>query len=479
MEAPHTDKHTLWLGGSFLIVALAVGFVSKYIFHLGVVRLMPVEDYGVFALIESIIMIAALITASAFPWVVAREIAGAGRKPLKAGLAGNVSIALIIFIALIVTILMRRFDLDLTEQIVIAAVGAILFFTSVSNVLQGALIGNFRFGLLALVRSSNPFIQAIVSIALAITGFGLAGVTIGYVAGSGVAVLIGIIACWRLILSGGSWFDKKIFLGAIPLLIGALGIQLIFQVDQIGVAFFSTEYMSAQYRAARLLAGIPFFATLALVGVLYPYVASLRDKSEDFTVVVSKFLLHVFFISLPYFLLLGLVPDFILGIVLPDNYIGAHEALTILAPAASVLCLGLVLSAALQASGRPVIVAVAISTGLVFQMILVRLLVPMLGLSGAALGTLTGATISLMSIVVLGRISFGLGTDYSSWLVLKAVFLGLALGVVMAVTSTMDTVPSVIVIGLSTVVYYAMLIKFKVVDRRTLLFWRMGRGRLT
>lgn len=475
MEAPQTNRHTLWMGGSFLIAALAIGFVSKYIFHLSVVRLMPVEDYGVFALIESIIMIVALITASAFPWVVAREIAGAGRKPLKAGLAGNVSISLIIFIVLIVTILVRRFELDLTEQIVIASVGAILFLTSVSNVLQGALIGNFRFGLLALVRSSNPLIQAIVSIALAITGFGLAGVTIGYVAGSGVAVLIGMTACWRLILSGGSWFDQNVFLGAIPLLIGALGIQLIFQVDQIGVALFSTEYMSAQYRAARLLAGIPFFATLALVGVLYPYVASLKDKSKDFTIVVSKFLLHVFFISLPYFLLLGVVPDFILGIVLPDNYIGAQEALTILAPAASVLCLGLVLSAALQASGRTVIVAVAISTGLVFQMILVRVLVPSIGLSGAAVGTLTGASVSLISIVVFGRISLGLGPDYSFWLLLKAAFLGLALGVAMIVASTIEPLPSVIVIALSTMVYYGMLIKFNIVDRRTLLFWRASR----
>lgn len=84
-------------GSILLLGALAFATLMRSVFQLTVARILQPEAYGVLAAGEAVFMIGGLVVGSAFPWAVTRSTAETGRSALKAGMLGNLALAILGF----------------------------------------------------------------------------------------------------------------------------------------------------------------------------------------------------------------------------------------------------------------------------------------------------------------------------------------------------------------------------------------------
>lgn len=262
----------------------------------------------------------------------------------------------------------------------------------------------------------------------------------------------------------------KIFLLTWPFAMSAIFAKVYAYVDTFLLKMFLGDIEVGFYSVAYKITFAWQFIPLGLVAALYPAFAHLfKNNPSELAKIFNKSFLYLGLIALP--ILTGIIvlaPEIVLQVYRPD-FFGAILPLQILIASLVFLFINFVLSNLLNAANQQKINTRNLGLTMVFNVILNLLLIPILGVWGAAL------TSSLSTLIL-----FSLNLYASSKIVklspenIKHLFLGVLASALMAILvlylKTIIWWPLTILIG--AVFYLLFLFVFKVISSKDFIFWK-------
>ena len=295
-------------------------------------------------------------------------------------------------------------DLGPAYRLVVPAISLTTVLLAARAVLNGAAQGLFRFGQVAVNQVLEVAIKFSAGLSLVAVGFGVAGVMAGFAIGTAAALLhsLWIVRPDRL-WTGRGWLDRQVVLSTAPLFVGMLGPALILNLDILGLKLLAPgqgDALAGFYQAAVILARIPVFTARALTMVVFSYVASSRRQPSQAN--YGRAAVRAWQrLLLPASVALFIAPQTFIGLIYPDSYQLAASYLRIAAVGGGLLSLMTLLMGIAQAGGqrRPSAVVALVAT--LAQILVLVLVVPAWGATGAAWSLVLAGTVGVAGLAPL------------------------------------------------------------------------------
>ena len=261
-------------------------------------------------------------------------------------------------------------------------------------------IGAFTFA----SKILNNLVQVIVLITLLYIGIGSVNIPISYLSAALVTLLFSYIFCrftFSKIFTNKPKKNKKIireiFAYSWPLVFFGFSMSLLHQVDSfmIGLFISVTEvgYYSAAVPIALLITtSVELFNHLFFPLVIKEYAAGRKDVVKQLSQQTGKW---VYLISLPLFILLIVFPGTFINLLFGAEYLVAENALRFLAIGAMFTSVFEISKRLILMEGKSKTILKITLIVLVINIILNSILIPLLGITGAAIAT-------MLSFVFLG-----------------------------------------------------------------------------
>lgn len=388
-----------------MLISFASTSVINYLFGLAIGWLLLPGDYGLQAFVQTVLLIAGLILNSGFAWSITAEMvrADAARRAalVRGALVANLLLSLAFAAFLVLLFALGPLRTGLESWTVTLLVALTLPFLSMIAIANGAVRGAERFGDLALIRILEMGCRAAGGIVFVLAGFGVQGAVAGFLVGGIVAAVIGL---WRVSRALQMSFWGAVARPSLSLagnMFGALlGMALLLNLDVLALKLFSASAgreLTGHYQAAIMLANTPYYLATALLAVLFPQLARLKELRLTGPAVGEAVRLMVLAL-LPIEVVLILAPETILGMVFPPGYTAAAGALRILAVGNSAIILVATLSFAFQATGKARVPAVVLLSVTFCEAILLAMLVPTHADTGAATLFMSACLCSLVAL---------------------------------------------------------------------------------
>lgn len=245
----------------------------------------------------------------------------------------------------------------------------------------------------------QPTVKLLSAIILIFLGMGIWGLLSAYVLALLSSILIGIY----LLTSSQDWLKyprfesvdiKQLASYSVPLMFAGVIYGTIGQVDYFVIGYFMASSDVGIYKVGYSLAGNLLIVLKAITPVFKPMVS---ERSDDMEVLRSQYRLATRWIimaTIPLAITLVAAPATYLSILFTSEYTAASTALAI-------LVIGYILNASfgpegmiLEGLGYPRLTLLNTVILIAFNAALDILLVPKIGIVGAAIGTATGLTVT-------------------------------------------------------------------------------------
>lgn len=402
----------VWLTASEVIFNIAA-----YVVHSVAGRILGPADYGRYGLVVTLTTMVIVLIGNGIPTAMSKYISGVLEKSpqnirsikrkatlLQIYIIGGVTV-LFFLLAPVIAWLLRDPSLTVLFQIaslIIPAFAAASFY-------HYYLIGLHLFKLQAIVKIIRSFTR-VGFIALAAVFFGLNGAISGYILAPlftfGAALLIDEFYIKRKLGYGTKNekddFDfpaKTILAYAGPFTLFLISYELLLTIDLYFVkALLQDDHLTGLYNAAITVGRIPYYLFAALAMILLPAISKTtaeRDTKET-TSLVNKSLRLMTLLLFPMVTLLIAYAPQIMYFFYGTRYVGAENAMSIFALGVGFLTIFYVLAFALNGAGLVKIPMKLSFFGFLIMVILNFLLIPPLGIVGAALS----ATITAFALMI-------------------------------------------------------------------------------
>ncbi|MBI2829949.1 MAG: oligosaccharide flippase family protein [Chloroflexi bacterium] len=396
-------------GSTALVLAAFAGSILEYAFYILMGWLLSPAEYGIFGVSVSLMLVLSYVVTSGLPPSVGKFLseqgAKQGAKIFKTALVANLLIGIAagaIFYSLV------RMGVLFTEASyhgIAVVLALIVVATSVATIFRFALQGAFRFsklGIVGVLRSLAILAAGVVFIRL---GLDALGAVTSFLVGELVFLVIALIFLIDLRLwHEKGWAGPAIFAFAGGMFVGNLSLTLMMNADSLGLKLFlppgNADELIGYYRSSVTLARVPVIIALAVMQATFPFISRNAGRIRIVNTYVSKLVKYSCLFLLPFCLALIIIPRSVLLIFFPDTYLAGANSLAILGAGAFFLSLTIVMMQSFQALGRPKLPAIVLPLAALLQFGLLFLLVPRLGIEGAALATAIPYLVGL--IVILG-----------------------------------------------------------------------------
>lgn len=428
---PSVGRSSLITGIAFIGTALL-----NYLYAAAMAWLLPVQQYGVLGLAQAWIMIAATLLGSGFPVSVSRAVASQTstsdmHRSIKTALIGNIAIACGFSIVLVAVARFTNLGFGTSTHIIFSLLLVEVFWLALTCVWTGMLQGLLQFGPLALARLVEIGIKVLVGVAFVMAGFGVTGAVTAWVLGTALSFCIYVWSARHLTFwKERSWGNGTSYRGSLMILLGLSALTIITQIDVLGLKILSpareADTLVGYYQAASMLPRVLLLLAGTFASVLFPYITAGTDhKSANF---VSQALKYVLLLVLPAHYVLITMPEAIITLIFPHNYIVAAEALRWTAGSSALLAIATILTTTFHARGRVYMPAIVLPLAVSVQMIASWLLVPTYGIVGAGVALFMASAFTCGSLFFLFRKYFPLmiaRLDTLKYLVVSATFVSL------------------------------------------------------
>lgn len=390
-------------GFTFLGVA-----ILNNIYAIVMAQLLPIHAFGILGLAQSWLLIAATLLNSGFPWELARALAqGASLRDAyrsaKGALAGNLMIGLLCGGLLMTAAITGALQFDANSTIIIGLLLAETMLLALAAVWGGIFQGSFRFGALGVSRVVEALIKLIGGVVLVAAGWNVLGVLAATVLGTLVSLVLLVWGArdfrfWR----ERSWSGWRTYRSSLTIFIGLCALTIIGNSDIIGVKLFSppqqADELAGYYQVAAVLARIPLLLAGAYATALFPYIARAEDDTLGVYVVLA--IKYALLLIVPLNLILIAEPAAAIQLIFPASYTASAGVLRIAAAGTMLLALATLFATMLQARGQARIPARWLPIAALLEVLLLWLLVPTYGITGAALALLIASIVACSFLVV-------------------------------------------------------------------------------
>jgi glycosyltransferase involved in cell wall biosynthesis/O-antigen/teichoic acid export membrane protein len=312
-------------GALTFLIATAGLSISNFAFHIVVSRLIGPAQYGALGAILSIINLLAVpigaIQIAATQAVISHSSADGShsvhRMVKRVALAGAVGSAVL----LLSTPLLDGF-LHLTSSISLVVVAIWIPFAVVGAVLQGSLIGEYRFSPVAFATFvGGGLLRLGLGAALALLGFGVTGAIMATLAAQVFTTLSLAFSTRHQVLSshrGASLSTSS--RDIVVSLLALAGITVLTNMDTFLSRHYFKPVLAGQYAAGAIAAHIALFIPAAIVAISFPHLADGKGISDSSRKAFMQALKFMSALGIVVAVVMALLPSLIVTILFGSKF---------------------------------------------------------------------------------------------------------------------------------------------------------------
>jgi O-antigen/teichoic acid export membrane protein/glycosyltransferase involved in cell wall biosynthesis len=312
-------------GALTFLIATAGLSISNFAFHIVVSRLIGPAQYGALGAILSIVNLLAVpigaIQIAATQAVIARSFADGShsvhRMVKRAALAGATGAAVL----LLSTPLLDGF-LHFTSPISLVVVAIWIPFAVVGAVLQGSLIGEYRFRPVAFATFvGGGLLRLGLGASLALLGLGVTGAIVATLAAQVFTTLSLAFSARHQVLSSHRGTSLSTSSRDIVISLLALaGITVLTNMDTFLSRHYFNPVLAGQYAAGAIAAHIALFIPAAIVAVSFPHLADGKGISDSSRKAFMQALKFMSVLGIVVAVVMALLPSLIVTILFGSKY---------------------------------------------------------------------------------------------------------------------------------------------------------------
>lgn len=478
---------------SFSIISAFIG----YLLRIFAARELGPYEYGLFYGTFALVAFLGLFNNLGLNETITKFVAEFNVKNQKEKIKGAIifSILMRLIIFSIILLLVFFFSNQITAKIlndqsaemILKILLLSTFLTSFSPIFQSALRGLTKIKEYAF--SSFSFILLVFIFALLILpGSRQKALSFAYCYIIG-GIISGMISFGLFVKSFPSFFQiklsiekslvKKIIFFALPTFAYSIAFVIISYTDTIMISLFRTVEEVGLYQVAIPTARMILYFAMALSTILLPVFSEMWAKGEKRK--ASELLFHILKISLvlalPFSLIFIMFPSIVINLFFGSKYIGATTSLRILSVGYLFYILSTIHFNLMNGIGKPILTMKIVYTSAGLNVLLNLLLIPSLGIEGAAIASMLSLIFSfILSEIVLHReferIRIPLKFPINSFF--KTLACGMLSVVVIytlkGVISINPILELLVVSLISFAVYFVAIFRFKVLTLEDLIF---------
>jgi glycosyltransferase involved in cell wall biosynthesis/O-antigen/teichoic acid export membrane protein len=312
-------------GAITFLIATAGLSISNFAFHIVVSRLIGPAQYGALGAILSIINLLAVpigaIQIAATQAVIARSSSDGShsvhrmvKRVTLAGVAGSA-------VLLLSTPILDGF-LHFTSPISLVVVAIWIPFAVVGAVLQGSLIGEYRFRPVAFATFvGGGLLRLGLGASLALLGFGVTGAIVATLAAQVFTTLSLAFSSRHQVLSshrGASLSTSS--RDIVVSLLALTGITILTNMDTFLSRHYFTPVLAGQYAAGAIAAHIALFIPAAIVAVSFPHLADGKGISDTSRKAFMQALKYMCALGIIVAIVMTLLPSQIVTVLFGSKY---------------------------------------------------------------------------------------------------------------------------------------------------------------
>jgi stage V sporulation protein B len=388
-------------GTVLLVFSKALFLVGSVLIHIFLGRNLGPEGYGLYGLTMSILLWFEVIVNSAVPWAISKVISE--RKTL-ARAAFRQGIMLQLVFSLLVLALFLVLSPTLAHVFGDRAVRVLLWwaaldipFFALLSICLTYFNGLQQFGRQGIVSICRILFKVVAIVLLVVQGLSVRGALLGNILGSVLALLLGLYLINLPRPSGHQLkLIQRVLSFGVPYTLFLLCAQLLLSVDLWSVKILLKETAAAGfYASAQTISRVPFFLFLGMTTALFPALSQSTSsgQAEVSRVQIKQAMRLLAMALLPAGAIVSSAPNAVVGLFYGIHYSPAIQPLAVLSWGMILFTVFYTLATILSVAGRPMAALLFSLLLILVDVFLNWLLIPRLGLRGAALATtITGFT---------------------------------------------------------------------------------------
>lgn len=332
-------KDELMRGSLVLFIMFGIYNVLNYVFQISMARMLGPADYGILAVLMSIIYIFG-IPSEAIQTVITKYTARFGinndfgkvKDLLFRSIRKGFIFATASFILLIPLSFLLSYFLNIKISLLIFSF-SFIFFVFLVSINRGVLQGRKKFAQLGINLVLESFVKVIFSIFLVSIGWRLYGAIVGVLIGGLLSFILTFIIIKDVLAAKRERAEfYKIYETNFPILVAMISIVLMYSLDIIFARAFFSPQVAGEFAFVSLIGKVIIFISSSIGKTMFPLSSQEFEKGKNTFGLFKKAALLVFFISSVALVFYYFLPVEIISLVSlgSSQYLGAAGVLFIL-----------------------------------------------------------------------------------------------------------------------------------------------------
>lgn len=390
---------------SYFVLTLSIfSIFVGYLFRIFLSRSLSIEDFGLFYAVGAFIGLFTLIRYLGLNSALVKYIPEFLVKGNKSGIKASIKIVVIVqtLTVMVFTGIILVFHNSITSSLFKASgADSVLILMTLSflpslffMVFQSVFQGYQKLKTYALIEPARISLTFLFSAIL--ISMGVVGVALAYLIAAIITTLLFFYSFYSLGIFGEQTkhvpgIFKKILKFSMPVFVSSIAIFVITYTDTIVITFYRSLEEVALYQVAMPTSQLLLIFSGAIAAVAFPLISELhtRKRFGEIQKSISVIITMLVFLILPFVILLVSFPEIIIKFLFGDIFLPAAITLQILTISMIFYSIFTIFQTTLDGIGRPFI-----NTKILFLMaganlVLNILLVPIYGIVGSAVASLT------------------------------------------------------------------------------------------
>ena len=315
--------------GSFvLFITFNIFNILNFVFQFSMARMLGPVEYGVFAVLMSMLYFMA-IPSDSIQTIVSRytskfnvkEENGKIKSLITKSLKKGILFAFLIYLLLIPFFYLFSYFLNISFFLVLLT-GLMLFTFFLIPTTRGVLQGQKRFNSLGINMVLDSGIKVLISLYLVFIGWSVYGAVLSILLGSFIALILSFIPLRKTLSEKSKSANfSGIYQYSSPIVFSILAILLMQSLDVILAKRFFSPEIAGQYAVANLIGKMIFFGTLAISKSMFPLSSEKFDDGKNTNKIFYRSLIIVLFLCVSALLVLLLFPELFVKVLFGEKYL--------------------------------------------------------------------------------------------------------------------------------------------------------------
>ncbi len=395
--------------GTIYLIAAQVSFVlSGYATHIGLGRFLGPADYGIYAVVISLMTMVNLILSTGIPQAVSKYVAHQDGNELHVKkTAQNMQLTFSLVLFLIYYYFADQLAIMLNDP----GLTPYLRLSSLivpAYALQALYIGYFNglkeYGKQSLMVILYSVFKVVFILGFAVTSYALYGAITGFIISSVAVFALGFFFVRSTDKKFQSSSNKSTLISArtildfaTPIIFYSVATNLIMSFDLFFVKAYLTDMDVGIYSAVSTISKVPFYIIAGIYGALFPAISSMsvhNDRSQ-MTMHIIRSVKYSMLVLVPSTLFVVIFSKQVLSFLFSEQYSAGSTSLGVLTIGMGFFGLFSLFTTVINGIGQPRVSMFMSLIVLVLDIFLNQLFIPSYGVVGAAMATCISCLIGL------------------------------------------------------------------------------------